>query len=220
MNYFAHALPLLEAGGADPYELAGVAVPDWLSVAARKTKCRSKHAAPHIESKDSRLAALARGIVRHHTDDGWFHESPAFGELSLRFAKRLRLAMGEQTSMRPWFLGHILVELLLDDALIRRDPVQLDRYYELIGRADPEFIATSVAQMAGGDVGRMAEFIPKYVEMRFLADYAEDERLTLRLNQVMRRARLNELPPEAIAVFPECRADIAASVDALISRKT
>ena len=202
MNYFAHALPLLEAGNTDPYELAGIAVPDWLSVAARKTKCRSKHAAPHTDSDDPQLAALARGIVQHHADDGWFHDSPAFGELSLRFAKRLRLAMGEQTSMRPWFLGHILVELLLDDALIRRDPGVLDHYYTLIAEADPEFIATSVAQMSGGDVGRMAEFIPKYTEMRFLADYGEDETLTLRLNQVMRRVGLDQLPPEAIARFP------------------
>lgn len=217
MNYLAHAWPLLQAPNVEPYELAGVATPDWLSVAARKTKCRSKHAEPYINSSDPETAALARGIVKHHHDDAWFHESPAFNRLSLSFAKQLRERLSEQSSMRPWFLGHILVELLLDDQLTRREPLQLQRYYELVARADARKVAASVSWFCGKSVGRLSEFIDKFVELRFLEDYADDQRLTMRVNQVLSRVRLPELPNSFLELLPGFRDDVAASVDELMT---
>lgn len=220
MNYLAHAWRFLRDGDADPYELAGVAVPDWLGVAAKRTKCRSHQARPHRESSDPRLAALARGVCQHHADDAWFHESPAFGRLSLAFAKRIRLAFGEATSMRPWFLGHILVELLLDDELSRREPSLLDRYYNRIAGLDAAWIAARVAEMAGRDVGRLADFIERYGEVQFLRDYRDDERLAFRLGQVMQRVGLERLPPSFPALLPECRRAVAASYDQLITQES
>lgn len=216
MNYLAHAWQFLRQGTADPYELAGVAVPDWLGVAAKRTKCRSHQARQHLDSADARLAALARGVCQHHADDAWFHDSAAFGELSLAFAKRLRLAFGEATSMRPWFLGHILVELLLDDELARRQPGLLDRYYAKITEVDAAWVAAQIEAMAGRDVGRLAHFIERYAEVQFLRDYRDDERLTFRLGQVMQRVGLEPLPTEFLRLLPDCRADIAASFDRLM----
>lgn len=217
MNYLAHAWSFLRDGSADPYELAGVAVPDWLCVAARRTKCRSRDATPHLESDDPRLAALARGVCRHHADDGWFHESPAFGGLSLGFAKTVRETLGESTSMRPWFLGHILVELLLDDELARREPGLLDWYYELMARADGAWVAAAIERMSGRDVGGLAHFVDRYVAVRFLADYRDDDSLVMRLNQVMKRVRLNDLPAEFTPLLREFRGAVAASFDSLIT---
>lgn len=216
MNYLAHAWPLMRRGEPDPCELAGVAVPDWLGVAARRTKCRSRHAEPWLDSEDPRLAALARGICRHHADDAWFHESAAFGVLSLDFSKQLRKAFGEGTSMRPWFLGHILVELLLDDELARRQPRLLDQYYSAAAQIDSDWVAASVEQMCGRDVGKLAYFIGQYVEVRFLADYRDDAGLTHRLNQVMSRVGLDSLPASFATVLPACREAVADSFDALL----
>jgi len=216
MNYLAHAWRAIHFGSGDPYELAGVAVPDWLGVAARRTKCRSRDAAPHADAEDPRLAALARGVLRHHADDAWFHDSPAFGVLSLAFAKRVREALGESSSLRPWFLGHVLVELLLDAELAAREPRLLDDYYERIARVDPEWVAGRVGRMSRRDVGRLAHFIGRYAEVQFLRDYADDERLAHRLNQVMQRVSLEELPPAFLAVLPACRRDVAASFEGLL----
>ncbi|MEQ8848386.1 hypothetical protein [Botrimarina sp.] len=220
MNYLAHALPFLEKARIDPYELAGAAVPDWLGVAARRTKCRSRDARPHLEADDPRAAALARGVCRHHADDAWFHDSPAFGRLSLAFAKELRESLGESTSLRPWFLGHVLVELLLDDALSARQPDLLDRYYAAIAQADPAWVAATVERFSRRDVGRLAEFVERFVEVRFLEDYAHDERLTYRLNQVMSRVRLDPLPAEFPALLPPMRGAVNASVDELLAEPT
>ncbi|MEN0111930.1 MAG: hypothetical protein AAF805_14520, partial [Planctomycetota bacterium] len=204
---------------ADPqwlaYEVVGAAVPDLLGVAEKRTKCRTRHAQPHLGAADPRLAALARGVVRHHADDAWFHEAPAFGRLSLAFAKRVRVELAEQTSMRPWFLGHVAVELLLDDELARRTPGMLDRYYERFASVDAAWVAGAVETMAGRGVGRLAEFIERFAEVRFLADYADDERLAYRLSQVMQRVGLDALPTAFVSLLPTMREDVAASVGEL-----
>lgn len=217
MNYLAHAWPILRDPAPDPYELAGVAVPDWLGVAARRTKCRSKMAAPLARDSDPRVAAIARGVVRHHADDAWFHESRAFNELSLRFAKRLRDSLAEGSGMRPWFLGHILVEMLLDDELSRQEPGLLDRYYKLIAQAEAQVVANAVERMCGKQVERLAEWIVRFAEVRFLLDYATDEGLTLRLNQVMARVRLPALPERFGEELPALRRDVSENFNALIT---
>ena len=76
MNYLAHSLACLD----DPYEVAGAAVPDWLGLTRPRLRCRSRHALPFVDLEEPKVAALARGIVRHHADDDWFHQTLAFNE--------------------------------------------------------------------------------------------------------------------------------------------
>ncbi len=216
MNYFAHADPWLDDPECDPSWLAGLAVPDWLSVVARRTKCRTKHVEPVLDDADPRVAALARGVAQHHADDAWFHEQPAFVELSLAFSRAIVEHCHEQTDLRASFLGHILVELLLDAVLIQRAPERLDRYYDLMGSLDGEWVATRIEALSGRSVGRLAEFVGKFSEMRFLADYAEDRLLVFRLNQVMSRVGLRHLPASFPDLLPAFRKQVAGRSEELM----
>lgn len=220
MNYFAHAYPHLADETLDPYFLAGLATPDWLTVVARRTKCRSRHVEPWLDAHDSRWAALARGIARHHADDRWFHESRAFTELSMHFSRRIQQFCNDASDMRPIFLGHILVELLLDAELIKQDPRRLDRYYAAVARADAVQVAAWIQQMSGNSVGDLALFIPRFVSVRFLADYAEDESLCYRVNQVLKRIGLAKLPPTFCELLPDLRKQVAQNAQTLMGAST
>ncbi len=213
MNYFAHGRELVD----EPYVLAGAAVPDWLSVVDRKVRARSKSASLHVDDPDTRLAGLARGVVRHHRDDAWFHQTQAFGELNLRLTALVRDALAPDDSFRPSFLGHVLVELLLDDTLIRRDPARLDRYYAAIGSIDRAAVQLAVERIAGRPAPNLATFIALFCRERFLWDYAEDGKLLFRLNQVMRRVNLPQLRPELCDIFTIARNQVAARANELMS---
>ena len=65
MNYFAHALPFL----ADPYFMAGTAVPDWLAVVDRGVRVKAKNVEPLADHPDRITAAVARGLLQHFRDD-------------------------------------------------------------------------------------------------------------------------------------------------------
>ena len=52
--------------------------------------------------------------------------------------------------------------------------------------------------------------IPRFLAERFLSDYPEDAKLWFRLNQVMRRVKLPELPREFLDILPEARTLVRA----------
>ena len=86
--------------------------------------------------------------MRHHQDDAWFHETRAFGELCWRFTAAVRDALMPDDSLRPSFLGHILVELLLDDVLIGREPARLTGYYRAMESVDPAVVEQAVNRIS------------------------------------------------------------------------
>ena len=212
MNYLAHSLACLD----DPYQLAGAAVPDWLGLTKPRLRCRSRQAVPFLETGDPLTAAVARGVMRHHADDGWFHETAAFCDLSLELARRVRHVTGDVDGMRPSFLGHILVELLIDATLIAEDRASVDAYYAALAMVDAQRVARAIGEMIEADAAPLASIIQRFTAMRFLYDYVEDELLTYRLNQVMRRVRLPELPARFADILPAARKLVAAQCDELL----
>jgi hypothetical protein len=214
MNYFAHGYLFVD----DPWFLAGTAVPDWLNVSDRGVRVRAKQAAPLVNDVNPRVAALARGIVRHHADDAWFHTSAAFAELSWQFAARLRDLLGPDEGLRPSFLGHILVEILLDASLIARNESRLDQYYEALNSIDPAVVQATVNRMAHKPAARLAGLLPLFMRERFLSDYADDGKLCYRLNQVMSRVRLPALPGRFAEFLPEARRQVDARASELLTQ--
>jgi hypothetical protein len=201
MNYLAHGWRF----AGDPYFLAGTAAPDWLSVIDRKTRLRSRTAAEFVADPDPILAAVARGIVQHHADDAWFHATAAFSDLNLAFAVEIRDCLPGDEGFRPSFLGHILVELLLDSALAEEQPERLDNYYAALAALDPAQTERAISRLATRPVERIIALIPRFTAERFLYDYLDDGKLLTRLNHIMRRVGLPALPGTLVELFPALR---------------
>jgi hypothetical protein len=213
MNYLAHGWGF----AAEPYVLAGTAAPDWLSVINRKIRLRSKTAAEFVADPDPILAAVARGVVQHQADDAWFHATPAFNELSLTFAVEIRDALPGDEGFRPSFLGHILVELLLDRALAEDDPRRLDNYYSALASLDPALTELAISRLATQPAPQVAALIPRFIAERFLYDYLDDAKLLTRLNHVMRRVNLPQLPLTLTDLFPSLLRRVRVRMDELLT---
>lgn len=205
MNYFAHGRWFVD----DAYFLAGTAIPDWLNVVDRKVRIRSKHATPFSSDDDPHLAAVARGVCQHCADDAWFHETRAFAELNLEFSVKLRDLLASDEGFRPHFVGHILVEMLLDAVLIEANTDQLHGYYAALDSLDAQVVHAAVARIAGREAQQLAEFIPLFCRERFLWDYREDGKLLFRLNQVLRRVKLPPLPAATVDFLAFARERVA-----------
>jgi len=201
MNYFAHALPFLD----DPYFAVGSGVPDWLSVVDRRIRVRSRHAEPFLDCDDANIASLAAGILQHIRDDRQFHQSRAFAELSLRLTVMARDALAGETSFRPSFLGHLMLEVLVDASLIAKHADRLQAYYDLLESVDVQTVVESVDRMTPRSAAKLGPLISEFRRQRILSDYLEDAKLLVRLNQVMRRVRLDPLPEAFRRILPEAR---------------
>jgi len=201
MNYLTHAIRFLDR----PEFVAGTAVPDWLSVADRKVRLRPKHLSPWLTDPDPALAEFAAGVQQHHADDGWFHATRGFAEVTTILGKMFREALGPGDGFRCGFLGHIVMEMLLDAVLIDDSPELLTEYYSVMNAVDAEFIERSVNRMSALPTQRLAIFVRLFQRAQILVDYQDSRRLLVRLNQVLRRVTLMPLPDEAIRVLDDGR---------------
>ena len=213
MNYFAHGHRFVD----DPYFLAGTAVPDWLNVVDRRVRVRRREAERHTAAADPRLSRVAAGIVQHCRDDQWFHATRAFAELSLSLGQLLCAELPADEGFRPHFLAHILVEILLDAALIAERPERLAAYYAAIDSVEGGAVQEAVNQISPRPIRDLGTFIGLFTRERFLCDYADDARLLFRLNQVMRRVGLSRLPQSLTDCLAQARELVARRKDELLA---
>jgi hypothetical protein len=211
VNYLAHGFRFVD----DPYFMAGTALPDWMNVVDRRNRARGQLAEPWLNAADARLAAFAGGVLQHHADDRWFHQTEAFVGLSTRFAVELRelVAVGHQAG----FLGHIAVELLLDAVLVEDVPERLNAYYNALSQLDPLHLNSLADQLLARPAERLSLLLPRFIAERFIADYAGDASLWRRLNHVMRRVGLEPLPESVIDWLGSARQRVRQSADALLT---
>jgi len=212
MNFFAHGRLLLD----QPLALAGVCAPDWLRVVRPRVRIRRPRAAAMIDDSDPRVARFARGVVRHHDDDAWFHSSRAFVEMSLNLTVALRDLLPGDRGFRPSVVAHILVEMLLDAILIDREPDRLDAYYRTLASLSPTDVEAIAARVAGRPVAGLGKVVSRFVAVEFLYDYRHDEKLLHRLNRVITSVGLTELPPCVLDLLPATRAAVGERTEELI----
>lgn len=189
MNYFSHAIRFLDR----PWFALATGIPDWVSVVDRSCRLREKNLIawdgirPHEQ-------AILDGIRQHLHDDDWFHTTRGFAEITDEIAVQFRKVLPPDERYSCGFLGHLVTELLLDATLIEQSSEKLQAYYELFREVDVAEFQTVVNRVATRPTQHLTFFVEQYRHERFLEDYASNERLRHRLNQVMRRVKLAMLP--------------------------
>lgn len=212
VNYLSHAYQYLD----NPYFIAGTALPDWMSVVDRKNRARSQRAELVLDHADARVASLAQGVVQHHFDDKWFHQTECFVRLSTSFAVEVRGKLAEGAGHQAGFLSHIVVELLLDSVLIEDQPNYLADYYSALSQLDVQVVQQAANLICTKSFDALPKLIPRFIQEQFLADYQLDEKLHWRLNHVMRRVGLPDLPPAIIDWLAHARKRVRAEATELL----
>ena len=211
MNYFAHGRDLVDR----PYELAGVALPDWLAASDRGARLRRRRV---DGAGDPRTEALAKGVLKHLDDDDWFHRTHAFLSVSGELTARVRALGPEDRTLRAGFWGHVLTEILLDAHLIEGDPARLDAYYAALDGVDAAWIHATAAAWTTRPPVRLATFIDRFRRWRFLCAYPDDAELKVRLDGLAGRVGLPPLPPSFMEQLPAARQLVAEHAGELLEK--
>ena len=213
MNFFCHALPYLDR----PIFAACTGMPDFLSVIDRKIRARARMTAPFLEADDSILRDVAGGIMTHISDDRWFHGGETFARLNLEFAVQLRDLLPGDSGFRPTFVGHILIEMLLDANYVIEKREIVERYYRQFETLPLSAIQDCVNRITGKPTDKIVGTIERFAATKFLFDYEADSTLMMRLNQVMKRVGLAQLPGEVGEWLPEARKAVRDNHERLLT---
>lgn len=174
-------------------------------MADRRVRVRPKNVQPLVDDPDPVAAAVAGGLSQHFRDDAVFHRTRAFAETTLEMSAAFRRVLAADSGFRPSFLGHLLVEVLLDWALAEDHPDGLEAYYRALEAVDAAAVQAVVNRMATHSTDRLAPMIFLFCRERILPDYGRDDKLVFRMNQVMRRVGFAPLPEEVRELFPAAR---------------
>ncbi|MFG0268313.1 MAG: hypothetical protein ACF8AM_24620 [Rhodopirellula sp. JB055] len=204
MNFLCHAIPYLE----HPVMAVSTGIPDFLSVIDRKIRARGRLAAPFVDDANPVLQQVARGVLAHIDDDHWVHGGETFARMNLEFAVQLRDLLPGDAGFRPSFVGHILIEMLLDSNVIQDHPEIGERYYALFDEVPTEEMALAVQRITGKSTDKIPATLQRFASTRFLYDYLADDTLLMRLNQVMARVGLVALPDAVRDWLPSARQEV------------
>lgn len=213
MNCFTPALPFLD----DPYFAVGSCIPDWLSAVDRKVRTREKLALPYVEDSNPDVASLAKGVIQHHRDDDWFHQTHSFADLSMRFSLEIRDCLHGEAGFRAGLMGHIVIELLLDAYLDHLFPGKLEAFYETVAKVEPEFVQSTVNLFAKRDTENLVRYIEGFLRERYIFDYTDDDRLLFRVNRVFARVKLEPFGSELKQWLPTARQRVYENANALLA---
>ena len=110
--------------------------------------------------------------------------------------------------------------MLIDAVLSERNPGAMDHYYEAAQSIDAADVEEQINGFGAKSTDRMQRFIKIYNDEQFLRDYEFDDRLLYRLNRVLQRVRLTQLPDAASIQVGTARGIVRDRCDDLLKQPT
>ncbi len=217
MNFLAHfvlATRFLTPSVPRPAYVLGSALPDLLPLAAPRLRLRpvTITRAPADTPEDR---ALADGVRVHLATDAAFHQTVAFAQAQSAVGGLIEAAGFDHVRVRRFFLAHVLTEMALDAALLRREPGLAEAFYAAFGAADFSHAARWTARAADVPVPLLPGVLARFHQARYLVRYADDAGLAEGVRRLNLRARQDDLDGVNAARLEQLAGKAVPVIDAL-----
>lgn len=192
MNLVAHYH--LDRTLVNSYFTVGAATPDLLSIYNSQLRIKQRHLKRLNEEEAGRITPpFLDGLQRHFFADGIFHTSPLFHQETKRISNMLVEYFPDLDIQRKFFIGHILLELMLDKVLINLHPGILESYYGHFEALQPfRDIKKSLQIAVGHDLPNYEAYLKRFVRRKYLYHYADPKHLAWLLRRILRRVRIRD----------------------------
>lgn len=177
MNFLSHYY--FERHSHDPELVMGSVLPDLLKMAA---KANLIHPMKHADELTihPKVKSLYNGWERHIVTDKLFHNSAFFYDKTHEL-KLLLTPVITDTPIRPSFLSHIALELLMDHLLLLQNFVHEQDFYEYLAAADREAIARFLSICGVEDSGFFFRFFNSFMRSQYIGSYRQLDQVTYAL---------------------------------------
>ncbi len=187
MNYLSHYY--FDQENTDPYYILGIALPDLV-----KNHHRRWNVHPHkyieLYKDNPHFQSIYKGWERHLSVDYYFHESAFFIQKSSLITERMRSIPFEHNKIKPFMIGHIGLELMLDTLLLIRKKIDGQRFYEQFEKCDLNTVVKFLSINGITDADTFRHFYERFCEVKYLLSYQSNESIVYALNRI--QYRLNQ----------------------------
>jgi len=141
---------------------------------------------PHLFTSDLAQHSILRGWERHLMVDAAFHSSIFFKEQTYDL-KQLILPLLADSPVKPFFLAHIGLELLLDHLLVADNVINIHTFYDLLNQADHPALNEFLKNCTVSDTDVFFNFLNNFISSRYLLSYQKLENISYALNRICMR---------------------------------
>lgn len=196
MNYLSH-FAINQKKQVSPQFHLGAALPDLMSAINRTLRFQENAVRayiPHAHCQD-----VWHGVLNHFEADAAFHGSSFFVSCYEPIRELLKENISPQKNIRPFFLAHIVVEILLDHVLSSNDTSLASRYYRNLERIVVLTIQTDVDRYFGNATSEFTEIFDRFMRFKFLYEYDQIKKMHEPINRMLRRTRQDGFAEHEIA---------------------
>ena len=185
MNFLSHFY--FDRKSADSYHIIGTVLPDLLKNADKTINIHPEKLGGHADPK---VTSVIEGWQKHLEIDRYFHSSEYFIYHSHHL--KLELLPGIVGSpVKPFFLGHVALELILDNLLITTGKIDIDEFYRHIEAAEDQVIHDFLTFSGVKNTTVFFTFLDDFKKSGYLHTYADTSQIAYALKQISKRIWLN-----------------------------
>ena len=180
MNFLSHYY--FDRGNTNCYHILGTVLPDLLKNADKTIIIhpeKLRHPNPIIND-------IIIGWRKHLEVDRYFHSSDFFITRSHELKLLLKPAI-DGSPVKPFFLGHIALELVLDNLLLTTGKVSVDGFYALLSSCNNENIRQFLNFAGLQDTDKFFRFYEKFKSNRYLDTYVDTQQIAYALKRICMR---------------------------------
>lgn len=163
----------------------GVVLPDFIKNAQKDYNLYPLKIM-HLFESDPFQASILEGWKKHIAVDQIFHSSEFFQQ-NTNALKQLILPACENSPVKPFFLAHIGLELVLDHLLVSDGLVNISTFYDQLSRANKIALNSFLHTSSLEDTAVFFKFLHNFISSKYLFSYQKMENIAYALNRICMR---------------------------------
>jgi len=180
MNFLSHFY--FDRDTTNCYHTLGTVLPDLLKNADKSIIIHPEK----LHHPDPQINDIIIGWRKHLQVDRYFHSSVFFTTRSSELRKLLTPAV-KDSPVKPFFLGHIALELILDNLLLTTDKVSVDDFYNHLASCDLKIIKEFLNFSGLMETDKFFRFYEGFKKNRYLETYADTQQISYALKRICMR---------------------------------
>ncbi len=153
-------------------------------------------------NKDQQLNSLLIGWKKHLEVDLIFHSSEFFNE-QMKKLKQLLLPILKDSPVRPSFLSHIGVELVLDHLLVSNAKVNVFTLYDHLDAVNDQDLKIFLNKCGYENTAQFFKFFTNFKSSRYLFSYQKLDNISYALQRICMRLWNNPFTDETTTLLTE-----------------
>jgi hypothetical protein len=183
MNFLSHFY--FERLNDDHDMVMGVVLPDLVKNAHKDWNLNPQKE-EELFSGEKRHESILSGWKKHLEVDRLFHCSDFFKEQTA-VVKQLILPAVSVGPVKPFFLAHITLELVLDHLLLTSGRINVNTFYAQLSKANSRELQTFLILAGIPDINVFNKFLGSFISGKYLLSYQKAENITYALNRICMR---------------------------------